>query len=115
MHGVGGVGELSNIKHQNTNLFDLCVSRLYCTACILRFWWSLVSNPRRAHHTVIMASSAGVHERIGVYRTAHDLVPKIERQEFFVNMVAVVALYFLEVIRVITNVLCPAVLSSTTK
>jgi len=61
------------------------------------------------------ASSAGVHERIGVYRTAHDLVPKIERQEFFVNMVAVVALYFLEVIRVITDVLCPAMLSSTTK
>ena len=49
-----------------------------------------------------------------MYRTAHDLVPKIERQEFFVNMVAVVALYFLEVIRVITDVLCPA-LSSTTK
>jgi len=62
-----------------------------------------------------MASSAGAHERIGVYKTAHDLVPKIERKEFFVNMVAVVALYFLEVIRVITDVLCPAMLSSTTK
>ena len=109
---------LANCQTLNTKtpISSIFVSHGYTAqpAFSEKFWWSLVSNPRRAHHTAIMASSAGVHERIGVYRTAHDLVPKIERKEFFVNMVAVVALYFLEVIRVITDVLCPA-LSSTTK